>query len=63
MYKAQAEHYRREASNLAEAYPLLAPGVDKTAITKSEIGAVELVGKLWLDVAVKLRKIKEGPRG
>jgi hypothetical protein len=60
-YKAQAEHYRREALHLATAYPLLNDKVDLYVITDKEIQAVHKVAQAWSDVATALarRKAKE----
>jgi hypothetical protein len=61
-YKAQAEHYRREAIHLATAYPLLNDKVDLYVITDKEIRAAQEVARAWSDVVIALtarRKIKE----
>jgi len=57
MYKAQAQHYRREAMQLARACPLL-DVIDLSVITKSEIAKVTKVAAAWNDVAIKLRKLR-----
>jgi hypothetical protein len=60
-YRAQAEHFRREATHLASAYPLLSSKVDISVISETEIQAVREVAQAWADVAETLarRKIKE----
>ena len=57
MYKAQSQHYRHEAMQLARAYPLLNV-IDLSVITKSEIAEVEKVAAAWSDVAIRLRKLR-----
>ena len=60
-YKAQSEHYRREALHLAEAYPLRSNKIDIKFITEKEIQAVREVARAWSDLAETLtqRKTKE----
>lgn len=59
MYKAQADNYRREATHLAEAYPLLAKGIDKTLLTKAEVNAADAVVNAWRKVVEKINKLAE----
>ena len=57
MYKAQSQHYRREASHLAAGYPLLFVK-HKSLITEAEIAKVADVAAAWNDVAIRLRKLR-----
>src|SRR5262245_474716 len=53
-YRAQAEHYRREATSLATGYPLLSKKIDLNIITDLEIQAVRKVAQAWLTVVETL---------
>lgn len=63
-YRAQAEHFRREATSLATGYPLLSNKIDAETITETEIQSVRKVAQAWTDVAeaLALSKPSSTPR-
>ena len=58
-YRRQAEHYRREAIHLAEAYPLRSNKVNASTITEAEIQAMREVAQAWSDATEDIVRRKQ----
>jgi len=56
-YRAQATHYNREATTLAETHPLLSLN-NTRLINDKEIQAMRDVAQVWLDAADKVARLK-----